>query len=944
MRSVVVVVLSLLAVLISTPAAQTSPDALVPGPLRSYSTIHSIGVEWDVTGDADHDASATIQYRRRGTTAWQQALPLVRVDYNGSNMLAGSLLFLTPNTEYDVNIALTDPDGGTDARQFIVRTRPIPVSPSGGRVLHVVPGAGGGDGSLAAPYAGVAAAQAAAQPGDTFLLHAGDYGGQIRFDRAGTAANYIAWKAAGDGEVRIHGVDVAASHIWLEGLTVRDLPFALISNNSPTNVVVTRCRFLNNSEAIALYGAGTNWYIADNTIVGNTPPASGSLVGEGVELAGTSGHTVAYNSITHVADGISSPHTNVDIVGNDIFDTSDDGIELDNGRANVRVWGNRIHNAVHNGISFQPQSSAPWYIVRNQIVGSVEAALKFRTTDRFVLLHNTIVHWGDAWPGSSMMCCNEWDLLRAYARNNLWVSIQGGQIWGFETHTRDWRSDLDYDAFDWGSSTEPFTYEGATFPDVWSFSSASGLEVNAVRISHTTCFSDFRVPGPSPASVPPHVMTLQPSCEAVDSGAVLPNINEGFIGSAPDRGAHEYGHSTATYGPRPLGVPPPTAAEIVLYAAEAPTIVGQWQPVTDATAAGGRRLHNPDAGAAKLATAMSAPTSYFELTFSAEAGRPYRLWIRGKAERDHWENDSAFVQFSGSVDTNGTPVYRIGTTSATRYSLESCSGCGLSGWGWEDNGWGTGVLGPEIFFATSGTQRIRIQQREDGLSIDQIVLSSVKYLTASPGTTKDDTVILPRSDGSPTPPPPPPPPTTEIVLNASEAVITGTAWRVEADSTAAGGKRMWNPNAGVPKFTTPVAEPASHFELTFTADAKRPYRLWIRGRAEGDHWENDSAFVQFSGSVDASGTPVYRIGTSSATRYSLESCNGCGLSAWGWEDNGWGTGVLGPEIYFATAGTQRIRIQPREDGLSIDQIVLSAERYLTTAPGATKNDSTLLTK
>lgn len=35
---------------------------------------------------------------------------------------------------------------------------------------------------------------------------------------------------------------------------------------------------------------------------------------------------VAHNSVTNVAHGMSGPHTNVDIFGHDIFDTSDDGI------------------------------------------------------------------------------------------------------------------------------------------------------------------------------------------------------------------------------------------------------------------------------------------------------------------------------------------------------------------------------------------------------------------------------------------------------------------------------------------------------------------------------------------------------------------------------------------------------------------------------------------
>jgi hypothetical protein len=117
---------------------------------------------------------------------------------------------------------LSDPDGGADTRTIVVRTRRIPVAPNG-RMLHVVPGTGGGDGSLATPFRGIVAAQAVAQPGDTFLLHAGSYGSPIVFNKPGTsttATSRITWKAAGDGEVLMNGIDVAASHIWLEGITV----------------------------------------------------------------------------------------------------------------------------------------------------------------------------------------------------------------------------------------------------------------------------------------------------------------------------------------------------------------------------------------------------------------------------------------------------------------------------------------------------------------------------------------------------------------------------------------------------------------------------------------------------------------------------------------------------------------------------------------------------
>src|SRR6185295_9738683 len=113
--------------------------------------------------------------------------------------------------------------------------------------------------------------------------------------------------------------------------------------------------------------------------------------------------------------------------------------------------------------------------------------------------------------------------------------------------------------------------------------------------------------------------------------------------------------------------------DIVLYAAEAP-VAANWSVVADATAAGGSRLQNPNAGAGKLAAASAAPTAYFELTFDARAGRGYHLWIRAQASSNDATNDSVFVQFDNSVDANGAPAYRIGTTNAVVYNLEECSG------------------------------------------------------------------------------------------------------------------------------------------------------------------------------------------------------------------------------------------------------------------------------
>ena len=90
-------------------------------------------------------------------------------------------------------------------------------------------------------------------------------------------------------------------------------------------------------------------------------------------------------------------------------------------------------------------------------------------------------------------------------------------------------------------------------------------------------------------------------------------------------------------------------------------------------------------------------------------------------------------------------MYRIGTTSAARVTLKECSTCPLSGWGWQDNGEGMNGLGPLVKFTTTGMQTVRVQTREDGFSIDQIVLSPSTYLMTAPGPVRDDMTVLPES-------------------------------------------------------------------------------------------------------------------------------------------------------------------------------------------------------
>jgi hypothetical protein len=188
--------------------------------------------------------------------------------------------------------------------------------------------------------------------------------------------------------------------------------------------------------------------------------------------------------------------------------------------------------------------------------------------------------------------------------------------------------------------------------------------------------------------------------------------------------------------------PPPSPGEIVLYANDI-SIMSGWSKVQDASAAAGIKLATTDLGWSTTDVPLASPTRYFEVTFQAAAATRYRLWLRLRATADSKYNDSVWVQFSASVDGSGSPVYRIGTTTALNVNLENCYQCGVNGWGWQNRAYWTTDTG-EVWFESSGAQTIRVQVREDGVTLDQIVLSPRTYLNAAPGPVTNDATIVPK--------------------------------------------------------------------------------------------------------------------------------------------------------------------------------------------------------
>ena len=577
------------------------PRAIM-GELRVAATIHSVGIEWDVDGDGNHNATCTVKYRKQGRAEWKDALPLLRIDYRGwydakrhqafrhFNMLAGSIMFLESGTKYEIELEAADPDGGRVKKTCTVATRSEPRLIEGGRTLHVRPLRGDakasarGDGSEKNPFLGIAAADVAAKPGDVFLLHAGEYQGTT-LKKSGEPGKYIAWKAAGDGEavLRSH-LAFRASHLWFEGLTFEpkeETDFAGLRGtlHGHDGIVIVRNTFRNCrygvSNTAQLWDGDPKaldhrWYLADNRFQG------GPWTEYFTRLYMLADSDICYNHIATTlngkgGDGIATRFcTNLDIYHNDLREIDDDLFEPDSAYANIRIWRNRGLNAKYRAVSLQPMLCSPWYIIQNEFVmlhpARYGGIFKSNVFDRTVQVNNTFVVRARYAQGRADL------LLKAFSRNNLWIHIYdspyektnpGGALWWsagdrrkderYQMHgqTRaDWRTDTDYDGFDWGALPKPFWWSSGQYPDLATLSKAVGIEAHGIRVRKEEIFevTDLHAYTGEPYS--PKRLTLRKGCKAIDAGQAVPNLAETFNGKAPDLGAHEFGGKPWHYGPR----------------------------------------------------------------------------------------------------------------------------------------------------------------------------------------------------------------------------------------------------------------------------------------------------------------------------------------------------------------------------------------------------------
>ncbi len=506
-------------------------DQTIPGAISTpYPTIINLAVEWAIQGDDNQNGIVTLQFREKGQTAWKQGMSLFRVPagenigFTWINKHSGSIFDLIPNTEYEIKLTLTDPDGGSAERTVFAHTRPIPEIGINAEIIEI-------------------------QAGRYDTLHT----------KNGSQDKPVVYRCT-DGKGIFTHIDLNDRQwVFVQGLIIENSNEEGIGirMNGAKNCAVIACTLNSPYGIVADKPGATNCFISDNVLTGTcvwTSEAMGSNgdnIGEGIQMTGP-GNVICYNRVTGFRDCISTMEDQrtynqicIDIYNNDVFRGVDDAIEADFCFSNCRIFRNRITNC-YMGLSSQPGLGGPNYFVRNVMYNIINGGLKLqRYSQGDVILHNTMIKIGRGLGGNTAMDYE-------YFRNNLaiggpipdqeWGKYGVGKPYAADIQKPGKHSTFDYDAV--GVIGSPYKAMIGNKP----FAEVEKHGIERITLEETFNHLEF----PNPPAPEREIPNLRPNVHSkvIDGGMIIPNINDNFTGSAPDCGAYEYGQELPHYGPR----------------------------------------------------------------------------------------------------------------------------------------------------------------------------------------------------------------------------------------------------------------------------------------------------------------------------------------------------------------------------------------------------------
>ena len=230
-----------------------------------------------------------------------------------------------------------------------------------------------------------------------------------------------------------------------------------------------------------------------------------------------------------------APGPDSDIYGNVISHCWDDGLEVEGGSRNVRVWGNYITQCVMM-IGNAPASIGPLYIWRNVVARSQWqpgapggnflkmgfAGSEDWMTGHMYIFHNTIFR-ADEWLPTGGLGGNR-IVKHTVSRNNI-LHVRSARDYSVSANKRNSDNDFDFDLYN-GRVPEDRETHGVRGEPIYD--AGAGFDA-------ATGTGRFQLAADSPGA---------------SAGEPIPNFSGAWSGKAPDIGAHQRGTPPMQFGVR----------------------------------------------------------------------------------------------------------------------------------------------------------------------------------------------------------------------------------------------------------------------------------------------------------------------------------------------------------------------------------------------------------
>jgi VCBS repeat-containing protein len=586
-----IILVALISILLPSQVLAAS-NGITIGTLTLYPSLEVCSVILSYTGDDNNNATVNMQWRVHATSAWKQGMDMTKdtratvVGNEGSpsyitnawkNQFRAVILLplsvlnssgtgftvtsITPNTTYDIQITVNDPDGvtGTNPATGTFTTWQTNPASSGFTYYVSTTGNDSNDGSASDnshAWKTLAHAAGAANAGATIKILPGTYA-SVTVTRSGTASNYITWVSNDTGNpavissssgspVTINGASFNRFS-YLKVTETSGSPCFYITGASQRNIIEYNAINVNDGSS-AYWSVGVampNNLVSDTIIRNNTfnTNASGSDGGPfcvEMDYSLVKGtvfcDNVVSNSGGNFGDTINNGlYMNGHAYRNIISGCNDDGIEFENEGICCTLWCNIIKNCFASSIGVAPVTVGPVYVFRNVIPGSAigsggNAGVKegYDSNGFVYLYHNTFAYSAESIITDSADNPNRHEKNAVY-RNNIFYNTGAGYIVQYNGYgDGDWDFDLMYNGSS-GTSMKWFgtQYSYSGWRSAYSAQEAHGLNSNP---SLTTTTGDVSLKATSPC---------------INKGVIINGFNDAdsawaYSGTAADIGALEY--------------------------------------------------------------------------------------------------------------------------------------------------------------------------------------------------------------------------------------------------------------------------------------------------------------------------------------------------------------------------------------------------------------------